>query len=779
MTSSEASPVRSRWWWVRSLRVKIIAWFFVPTALLFIAVAFTNFFAYQDVTEELVTERNQDLTRRSASQFSTSLAGFTEALEEVGLSLDEAQPEGPSRYPALHSSGALSVFDRGVVVLDTFGTPVASYPEDADEEYEAWSSLQLSPDQVNSFLLRLVRSDRPVFSNVLEGRTEDELVVAMGVPILGPEGELLGATVGMFDVGPNSVSALYAQIVRLRLSQGGAVYLVDDSGRSIYHSTIRLTGSDLSREAAVQQVLDSRVGALRTTSGAGEDVVAAYSPVPGTPWGLISEAPWSALTSSSRSYQQLLLALLAIGFLVPVVIVVVGIHRFMRPVDELIAASRAVGAGDHSRRIETPAGDEIGVLATSFNQMTDQVADRTRELRELEELGRAIVDGPSDASTLSEILGRHVPIMFPDSKVEIRIFPDRTLFQSQNGPPLTAAPAWEWLATQSVAAHIAPGQVPPWATGETDDALVVAPILDMETKEPIGGICLSPGGTADAAPSLLPAVQSLAAQIASALQGAKVHAQELAHESVNREMVLAGQIQANFLPSDLPDVPGWQLTALLEPARKTSGDFYDVIPLPDGRLGILIADVADKGMGAALFMALSRTLIRTYAVEHDAQPGTVLAAANHRILADTHSGLFVTVFYGALDTTSGELTYANAGHNPAYLLSAGADRELEELERTGVPLGILDGSTWPQKTVRLTPNNVLLLYTDGITEAQDAQGGFFDEDRLKEVAQANVGRSATEIQEAVISRVGAFVGDAPQADDITMMVVVRGSGESG
>jgi sigma-B regulation protein RsbU (phosphoserine phosphatase) len=275
------------------------------------------------------------------------------------------------------------------------------------------------------------------------------------------------------------------------------------------------------------------------------------------------------------------------------------------------------------------------------------------------------------------------------------------------------------------------------------------------------------------APSLLPAVQSLAAQVASALEGAKVHAHELAHESVNREMALAGEIQANFLPDAMPDVPGWQLAAMLEPARKTSGDFYDVIPLANGRLGIMIADVADKGMGAALFMALSRTLIRTYALEPQAEPGPVLAAANQRILADTHSGQFVTVFYATLDTASGELTYANAGHNPPYHLDGRDGGNLQELDRTGVPLGILDGASWQQRTVRLVPDDALLMYTDGITEAQDSEGGFFDEERLQGIARDDVGRSAAQLQDAVITAVRRFVGEAPQSDDITLFVVVR------
>ncbi len=773
MTSPAESPRPPNWWRRRSLRVRIVAWFFVPAAVLFLSVAATNYFAYQDVTAVLVTERNQDLTQRSASQLSSSLDEFIEALQEVGRTMDASQPAGSSRLPALQSSGALSLFDGGVVVLDTFGSPVASYPEDTDGSFEDWTSLQVSREQVNAFLLGLVRSDRPVFSDVIGDRTEGDLTVALGVPIHGSGGELLGTTVGMFDVGPTSVSPLYARIIRLRLSQGGSVYLVDEQGQAIYHSDFRLTGTDLSAEDAVRRVLASGVGALRTTSGAGEDVVAAYAPVPGTPWGLVTEAPWSTLTSASRGYQQFLLALLALGILVPIVIVAIGIHRLMRPVDELIAAARAVGAGDLSRRVESPTGDEIGVLATSFNQMTGQVADRTRELMVLEELGRAIVNEPSDASTLPGLLADYIPAMFPDGCIEVRIFPHRTLYRSQDIAPRADAPFWEWLATQPTAQHVAPGQVPPWDTKTAAVAVVVAPILDVETKEPIGGIQLSFPSDRDMAESVLPATQSLAAQISSALHGAKVHAQELAHESVNREMALAGEIQANFLPDTLPDVPGWQLAAMLEPARTTSGDFYDVFLLPGERLGVLIADVVGKGMGAALFMALSRTLIRTFAVEPGAQPAAVLTAANRRILADTHAGLFVTVFYGVLDPDSGELTYANAGHNPAYLVDARDGDTIDELERTGVPLGILDSATWQQRSVHLAPGAVLMLYTDGITEAQDAQEGFFDEERLREIARASLGRSAAEVQEAVIARVDAFVGAAPQSDDMALVVVVR------
>lgn len=245
------------------------------------------------------------------------------------------------------------------------------------------------------------------------------------------------------------------------------------------------------------------------------------------------------------------------------------------------------------------------------------------------------------------------------------------------------------------------------------------------------------------------------------------------YKEIGKELALAGEIQASFLPDQLPHLTGWQFTATLEPARETSGDFFDFIPLPDGRLGILVADVADKGMGAALYMALSRTLIRTYAAEYSTRPDLALSAVNHRILTDTHTDLFVTIFYGVLDPVSGTLTYCNAGHNPPYLLSTQKGVSVQELGRTGMPLGVFEEVTWQPHSAHVAPGDVLVAYTDGITEAQDRQEVFFGQERLLGTAKAHLGRSAQEIHEALMNEVHQFVGDAPQLDDITLMVLAR------
>jgi len=424
-------------------------------------------------------------------------------------------------------------------------------------------------------------------------------------------------------------------------------------------------------------------------------------------------------------------------------------------------------------------------LAHHLSQAVERSQQRSRELEKLEQLGRAILNATPDASTLPDILDEHISNMFPLSSIVIHIersplFPTQTLFSHRAQGALVplehlqvSGSAWEWLRSTSEAHYFLPGKALPWGEEPISDAVVVAPILDVESTETIGGIILSQSWHPDTIPSLIPAVQSLAAQVASALHRADVHVQTLDHQRVEQELALAWQIQESFLPDNLPQVSGWQLAATLEPARETSGDFYDIIPLTDSRLGILIADVADKGMGAALYMAVSRTLIRTYATEFDTQPELALRAANRRIMEDTRADLFVSVFYGVLDATTGTLTYCNAGHNPPYFVSTQNGRETLTLTKTGMALGVIEDATWEQRTIHLAAGDLLVLYTDGVTDADNGQGGFFGEERLLETILNHCGRSAQEMQDALMVEVHKFVGDAPQFDDITLMMIKR------
>ena len=215
--------------------------------------------------------------------------------------------------------------------------------------------------------------------------------------------------------------------------------------------------------------------------------------------------------------------------------------------------------------------------------------------------------------------------------------------------------------------------------------------------------------------------------------------------------------------------------------RETSGDFYDVIPLDGGRLAFVIADVADKGMGAALYMALSRTLVRAYAIDYALryaqtylqQIAHVIQKVNARIVTDTQNDLFVTLFFGVLDPETGVFTYVNAGHNPPYLFRYHRGRRAKALRRTGPPLGILEDARWTRRSLKIEPGETLVLYTDGVTEAMNSQGDFFGDEAFERTIRSCLHTSARTMCDAILRAVIAFEGGVPRADDVTLLILQR------
>lgn len=251
-------------------------------------------------------------------------------------------------------------------------------------------------------------------------------------------------------------------------------------------------------------------------------------------------------------------------------------------------------------------------------------------------------------------------------------------------------------------------------------------------------------------------------------------AQALARERIDQELRLARLIQQQFLPRAVPGLPGWQIAACYRPARSVGGDFYDFITLPDGRMMLVIGDVTDKGVPAALVMASAHSLLRA-AAPRLASPGTVLAQVNDQLCADIPAHMFVTCFALVLDPVTGWAEFANAGHDVPYVRTAGG---VAELRARGMPLGLMPGSDYEQHRYRLRPGDCALLHSDGLAEAHAPDREMFGFSRVAGLVGG--GRCGAQLIEACLDELAAFTGPGhEQEDDITLVTLQRSAAGPG
>ena len=267
-------------------------------------------------------------------------------------------------------------------------------------------------------------------------------------------------------------------------------------------------------------------------------------------------------------------------------------------------------------------------------------------------------------------------------------------------------------------------------------------------------------------------LSDLASQTAPAVRVAQlVRQQQRAaqeRERIEQELRVARLIQQTLLPKALPDTPGYELAAHYQPAREVGGDFYDFLELDDGRLGLVVGDVTDKGVPAALVMATTRTLLRAVAGRIDA-PGEVLERVNDVLYPDIPPNMFVTCLYAILDRETGRLHYANAGHDLPYMKHEGGAKELRA---TGMPLGLMPGMEYEEKEVFLKPGESVLFYSDGLVEAHDPRREMFGFPRLQGFVGAHPGGAT--LVDFLLSELGRFTGEGwEQEDDITLVTLQR------
>lgn len=363
-----------------SLRSKIITWSFVPTAIIFLAVALVTVYAYQRVTENLVIERDRELTHLSAQLLANDLA--THSSSPAGINL--------------------RAYD-GVVLFDKDGDILAAEPERYDRWRQNWLR-EFSREQLQGL-------EGAVYSDIVYDGLQGYNFIVVVTPTLNDAGQTTGGIAGLYRLGRSVDNALYASLENLRIGSSKAVYLVDSRGRVIYHTYRNHIGKSFGKRTAVEMVLDDYTGAYRTNDLAGEEIVASFAPVPGTPWGLVIEENWDALTQSSQHYGQILLLLLALGLVAPTLLAAVGVQRITQPISELIRAAQEIAGGRYKQRIEASSGDELEELANQFNLMAAnlqesyaglerRVANRTKELAALNTIAAEV----SQSLDLQQIL---------------------------------------------------------------------------------------------------------------------------------------------------------------------------------------------------------------------------------------------------------------------------------------------------------------------------------------------------------------------------------------
>ncbi len=457
--------------------------------------------------------------------------------------------------------------------------------------------------------------------------------------------------------------------------------------------------------------------------------------------------------------------------------------RFRHTFNQLLASERAL--------VDAHAAMERKLAELeAANRVLEQ---RTRALISLQDIGQALISS-TELGSLAGRVCRHACALGGADRAILYFLrtPDQAEVLAVSG--WDSALIHQQLAARSVFtrdsgpeptpfAQYPPGVLPGMADadGTTLQAGLYVPLITQDKQ--VGLMIVHTTHKPSFAPGEVALLQTFANQAALALQRAGLFEQlrtkiaqleaaqvELAQkERMERELELARQVQQSVLPRTFPQIPGYQFAARNEPARQVGGDFYDVITLDQDTFGVAIADVSGKGMPAALYMALTRSLLLAEA-RRARSPRTVITNVNQLLLELGEPNMFVTVFYGVFERAARRLTYTRAGHDRPLLLREGT---VQELPGQGTALGLLDKDDGPvsEERIVLAPGDRLVLYTDGLTDVQAPDGTLFDRERFKALLQPCATLPATELCASVFAQMAAYQGTAEQYDDMTMLVV--------
>jgi len=432
--------MKKHWW--NSLRTKIIAWSFVPTAIILSAVAWFTFYSYQKVIGDLAIKQDLAVVQTKIDQAAQGINNLINAsLRPIILNVD-TKPELSREVRAqniLDHTPNLDVFDGGVYFVDQHGIVYKSQPEQPELIGQDWS---------DTYQFRYVRDNPPGAGPITDIRfigTDEAGIVCVIWPMHNTLSEFIGAGYYCLAIKPNEQNNLYTTVNSLSLGQN--VYILDGNQRIIFSPDLTQLGRDLSKEASIQQLLQSEIKSIRFQNGKDDKVISYGSLVrgkdPNTFWIIVSEQSWNEIMQPTLPYRRLLLVLLALGVLVPVLVTAYGVRHITNPIQKLIRASEQVTAGQFRHRIEVKTGDEIETLADRFNLMSAEldnsysslekkVADRTRELATLNSILSVASRSLDIEEILEDALNQTVEQMGFDAGVAFK-------FEPHPAPPLLMA----------------------------------------------------------------------------------------------------------------------------------------------------------------------------------------------------------------------------------------------------------------------------------------------------------------------------------------------------
>jgi len=545
-----------------------VAWLLLAALIAVGALAVYTFMAYRSAAIELLIERDRQVTYLSSARIRSELSKFSDALETFARTQALYDRSPAVRRQALQDSLLVreGVFDAGLILLDNHGKVLAAEPARTDVLLQDWSD--------RDYFRRLLSAEAPIFSSAVTDGPEGEQVIVVSVPVFGARNEFVGALLGMLRLGQSTLSPFYAMIVRLRIGQSGTTYLIDGNGNILFDSGSRSIGLPYSSYALPGLVFDPQGGAVRTQDADGNEIVAAYAPVPGTSWILAIEDDWATLTSDTRRYMRLLTALLSAGLLLP-----------------------AAGVVMLLRRRQT----EIEMNETAFHG--------TRAARLIKE---------------------------------------------------------------------------------------------------------------------------------------------------------------SLMPKHAPVLPGWRLQVHNHEGEAVTGDFHDMLLLPDGRLTLTAGHITAEDLPAMMLLATARATLRGTA-RCLMTPADALARSNEFLCPETPEDVSITCFYALLDPASGTMQYANAGHELAFYRTA---NEVVELPTAPFHLGVDLDAMFDQDEIRFGHGEYLLLCHRNLVEAANLQGDLFGADRLKEILR-NHPEADEALGAAIRMAVNSFTDTDWEQDHELVLVTVE------